>query len=179
MIYVKNFIMSFAVMVLMVFAVGCGPRIPTSDQMMSEKQEKAAQEAASQVGFPNVTKFTEKRLVSQLYELRDQENLMTYTYVRDMNGRLQHLCNSVGYGIPYATQFSSPEKIGYTATNVGALTLPQPEPNGLFTPPGAEGTWVQCIVPGGNGKISPVYVEDRVIVTPFKMKSVDSYTSTE
>ena len=46
--------------------------------------------------------------------------------------------------------------------------MPQADPNGLFSPESAEGTWVLCSDPSGNGETRPVYVEPRIIVSPFK-----------
>jgi hypothetical protein len=52
--------------------------------------------------------------------------------------------------------------------------VPQAEPNGLFMPPTADGTWVQCI--GKDGDIQPLYIEPHVIVSPWPLNAVDSYT---
>lgn len=147
----------------------CGPM--GTDAEVSEQQEKIIAEAQSEVGLPAITHFTEKRVLRSLYEKRDQEHLLTYTYVKDMEGRLHHLCDSVGYGFPYATQYSNPEH--YIYVNGNWTKMPQAEPNGLFVPPGAEGTWVQCIGPGG--KIEPMYEEDRVTVSPWPLRATDSY----
>ena len=54
------------------------------------------------------------------------------------------------------------------ATSVGATTLPQADPNTLFSPPSAEGTWVLCVNPETN-KPTPLYVEPKIIVSPFKL----------
>ena len=41
--------------------------------------------------------------------MRDR-NIATYTYLVDMQGRLHHVCDSMGYGLPYGVQYSNPEK---------------------------------------------------------------------
>jgi hypothetical protein len=103
--------------------------------------------------------------MKQIIEMRDQDGLVTYTYtVPETTGRPVFLCNSIGYGLPAATQYTNPEKVEYQGT-----TLPQADPNGLFSPDSAEGTWVMCSDPSGNGKTRPVYVEPRIIVSPFKL----------
>jgi hypothetical protein len=127
----------------------------------------------AQTGLPGITNFTEAKLVKHLYELRDQK-IMTYTYIPDMNGKLWHLCNSIGYGLPYGVQFSNPEKIEKDSEH-GYATLPQAEPNGLYMPPTAEGTWVTCINPSNPSDIAPVYVESRVITSPFKLRAAGEY----
>ena len=76
-------------------------------------------------------------------------------------------CDSIGYGIPYATQFTSPQKPVYGSQSIAAV--PQADPNGLFSPAAAEGTWVMCKDPTGRNT-QPVYVEPRIVVSPFKME---------
>jgi hypothetical protein len=149
---------------------------PTPDKQMTEKQMTMNDEANRQVGMPGITNFTEKKLVRTLYELRDQ-NIVTYAYVPDLQGRLWHLCDSIGYGLPYGVQFSNPQRpaYGWETHEAGNIALPQAEPNGLFMPSTAEGTWVTCQDPIQKGKIAPVYVEPRVIVSPFKLQAFGDY----
>ena len=153
--------------------VGCGDYTPSADKQEQAKTEAITAQAVAQVGMPGVTNFTEKRLVRKLYELRDQE-IATYTYMPDMNGKLWHVCDSVGFGLPYGVQFSNPEKLvnPYSTSASGWLTIPQAEPNGLYMPPGAEGTWVMC---GAKGDVKPVYVEPRVVVSSFPLRSSGEY----
>jgi hypothetical protein len=47
--------------------------------------------------------------------------------------------------------------------------LDQPEPNGLFMPNAADGTWILCLDPNTKD-LQPVYVEPRVVVSPFTLK---------
>jgi hypothetical protein len=149
---------------------GCSSA-PKSDMQQQSRQEQMSVEANAQVGMPGITNFTEKKLVRKIYELRDQE-ISTFSYIQDMQGRLWHLCDSIGYGLPYAVQFSNPEKIVQNYTSSYG-TLPQSEPNGLFMPPSADGTWVMCASP--KGYPTPVYVEPRVIVSPFRLNAAGDY----
>lgn len=149
-----------------------------SDKSQREQQEKLSQEGNAQIGMPGITNFTEKKIVRKLYELRDQ-NIVTFSYVMDLNGRLFHICDSIGYGLPYGVQFSNPEKVivGSDGVYLGQEpnTITQSEPNGLFMPPTAEGTWIICASTTKKGDIEPVYVEPRVIVSPFKLSSVGEW----
>lgn len=124
-------------------------------------QSQLTKSAQIQTGMPNILNFTEKKLMKHLYEIRD-EKLTTFTYYIDMQGRKHLLCKSIGFGLPYATQYSNPEKYNYNGNN-----LPQAEPNGLFMPSSAESTWVQCISP--KGTIEPVYSEERLTISTFKL----------
>lgn len=142
----------------------------SADQVEQAKQEKIQQEAIREAGMPLVKNFTEKKLLKWIYELRDQEGLQTYTYITDMNGHLHFLTESIGYGFPYATQYTSPSKVSWQGTGAGWHELPQAEVNGLFMPASAEGTWIIAATEKGP---KPIYVEQRVIVSPIKLKCAD------
>jgi hypothetical protein len=133
---------------------------PSSRQIEAAKQEEMSLRAVQSVGMPAITNYAEKRMMKDILELRDQMQ-PTITYVTDMNGRLHKRCNSVGYGLPYATQYTNPQ-MRLSGQN-GNVVLPQADPNGLYSPASAEGTWVMCVF---NGKPKPVYIEDRVTVSP-------------
>lgn len=151
----------------------CGSSAPPSDKAQQDQQEGMTQQANAQVGMPGITNFTDKKIMRKLYELRDQ-NIATFAYIPDMQGRLWHLCDSIGYGLPYGTQFSNPEKITQSLTQSYG-TLPQAEPNGLFMPPTAEGTWIICVDAKKKGDFQPVYVEPRAIVSPFRLQAAGDY----
>ena len=126
-------------------------------------------EGTAQTGMPAIKNFRERKLLKEIIELRDQDGLVTYTYiVAEQTGKLIFLCNSIGYGISAATQYTNPQKIE-SPYGGHYVTLPQADPTGLFSPSSAEGTWVMCADPSGEGKTRPVYAEPRVIVSPFKM----------
>lgn len=149
---------------------GCSPA-PTSDSTQQAQQEKMSQESNAEIGMPGITNFIEKKVMKRLYEMRDR-NVVTFTYIVDMQGRLHHVCDSMGYGLPYGVQYSNPEKIVQSYSQSYG-TLPQAEPNGLFMPPSAEGTWVICA--STKGEFTPMYIEPRVIVSPFRLDAVDDY----
>jgi hypothetical protein len=148
---------------------GCENNTATADRKEQARQEVVQAESIRQAGIPTITNFTEKKLLKWIYELRDQEKLTTYTYIVDMNGKLHFLCESIGYGFPYSTQYSNPEKWINTHLNEG-YTIAQSEPNGLFMPSSADGTWIIAATEQGP---KPIYVEPRVIVSPFKLRAVE------
>jgi hypothetical protein len=163
----KHFIAIASVAVLGISLVGCVDT-PSSDEIQRVEQERILKESTVQTGMPAIKNFRERKLLKQIIEMRDQDGLVTYTYtVPETTGRPVFLCNSIGYGLPAATQYTSPEKVDYHST--GSVSIPQADPNGLFSPESAEGTWVMCTDPSGSGKTRPVYVEPRVIVSPFKL----------
>lgn len=145
----------------------CEPLPETADQKEGRQTKQQTAQISQEVGMPAIRNAFEKKTLRQLYELRDDPNYHTWTYVRDMNGNLHLLCESVGFGIPYSTQFSNPQRIARDGAQVFG-TLPQAEPNGLFPPSSAEGTWVMCLDPSDK-KVKAVYEENRITSSPFKM----------
>lgn len=136
------------------------------DRQQSDQQATLVAEASAQTGMPAIKNFRERKLLKDILELRDQDGLVTYTYTfSEMTGKYTWFCDSVGYGIPYATQYTSPQRSEYSH---GGVALPQADPNGLFSPAAAEGTWVMCKNPNGKD-VRPIYLEPRVIVSPFKL----------
>jgi hypothetical protein len=142
----------------------------SSNNQLSEKQEQIMLEANRQVGMPAIKNYQERKLMKQILELRDQENLICYCYiVPEMTGKPVFLCKCIGYGLPYSTQYTNPQVLmtpGYSER--GCTTLPQADPNGLFMPVNAEGTWVMLIDSKTN-EPHPVYIETRVLISPFKL----------
>lgn len=140
-----------------------------ADRIQREQQGKMMEEATAQTGMPAIKNFRERKLLKDILELRDQDGLVTYTYTfSEVNGTYRFFCNSIGYGIPYATQYTNPQRPTWNGS-AGGVTLPNADPNGLFSPAAAEGTWVMCKDPNGK-EVRPLYVEPRVIVSPFRLE---------
>ncbi len=148
----------------------CGRESATAkaDRVQREQQGQMMTEATAQTGMPAIKNFRERKLLKDILELRDQNGLVTYAYTfSEMTGKYAFFCDSIGYGIPYATQYTNPARPSWSTGN-GGFPLPNADPNGLFSPAAAEGTWVMCKNPSGKD-VQPVYVEPRVIVSPFKL----------
>ena len=154
------------VLPLIALLAACGPQQPNSRQIEAAKQEEMQLQAVQSVGMPAITNFAEKRMFKDILELRDK-NVPTTTYLVGMNNQLTKVCDSVGYGLPYATQYTNPQmRVG---SQNGVVTLPQADPNGLYSPSSAVGTWVLC-VDHKDGKAKPIYIEPRIIVSPFALQ---------
>lgn len=151
-----------AILSAMLLVIGCEQ---SSDTKQRNQQEVILQEGTAQVGMPAIKNFRERKLMKDIIEMRDQKGLVTYTYRSvAMTGELVLMCVSNGYPIPAATQMTNPEK------HVGqGVTLPQADPNSLFSPASAEGSWVVCKDPNGS-EVAPVYSEDRLTTSPFRLK---------
>ena len=148
-----------------VAALGLAGCEDDSTRVERQKQEQLSMQAVATVGMPAITNFAEKRMFKNILELRDKMT-PTYTYLTgEQAGTVgEKICDSLGYGLPAATQFTSPQKMAYG--DHGNVALPQADPNGLYSPAAAEGTWIMCRVPGTD-KIAPQYIEGRIITLTF------------
>lgn len=172
-----------APLLLAVFLLGCEGQPPSSDQIQGAQQERLNREATAQTGMPGITNFTERKLLKDILELRDQAGFQTYTFLENMvptvvkghtalGGKLTFFCDSIGYGIPYATQYTNPQKVEYI-NHTGQVgysyqVIPQADPNGLYSPSSAEGTWVMCADPSSKGQAKPQYVEPKIVTLTYK-----------
>ncbi len=130
----KTFASVAALALLGVALTGCDD-FRNSDEKQRAQQERILQEGTAQTGMPAIKNFRERKLMKQIIEMRDQDGLVTYTYtVPETTGRPVFLCNSIGYGLPAAMQYTNPQKY-----EMSGATLPQADPNGLFSPDSAEG----------------------------------------
>ncbi len=150
---------------------GCGCDDNSADSALARKTESSMRQVNAEVGMPAIHNFTERRLAKTIYEMRDDAKLRTWTYLVALDNKLTLLCPSIGYGLPYATQFTNPERFARETGHYDAK-ISQPEPNGLFMPSAAEATWVLCVDKDGDPK--PVYVEPRIVVSPFELQTAEA-----
>lgn len=172
---------SIWVILVLLLNLGCEESVKNdSGKDIQTKTEQSMLEANKQVGLPAIINFQEKKIMKQIYELRDQEKLVCYAYLfNKMTGNIgQYLGKCIGYGLPYSTQFSNPQKLvdvanygidSYQAND--AAVISQPEPNGLFMPDGLSATWLLLIDPKTK-KARPVYIEPEIIVSPFPLHKI-------
>lgn len=159
--------LAFIALAAATLLTGCHEDHNNADRIQRAQQERMLEEATSETGMPAIHNFRERKMLKMIYELRDQADYVTYTYiVGEYDAKLVFFCQSIGYGIPYATQYTNPERPDYE--DHYGITLPQADPNGLFSPASAEGTWVLCKDPHSDD-VKPVYVEPRLVVSPFPM----------
>ncbi len=172
----KRTISSILVIVFMCFIVtGCQPIEKTADQIQAQQTSRSLKEANSQIGMPAIKNFQERKLAKMIFELRDQEKLVTFAYLVNLDGQLVFIGKCIGFGLPYSVQYTSPQKLvdrfGRPMGGNGTYDphpMPQADPNGLFMPDGLSATWLMMIDPK-TGDARPVYVEPQIIVSPFAL----------
>lgn len=136
-------------------------------------QEKAAVDRQQSLYLtaqpvPTFDYSLERDRITGLYQAR-MNAAQTWSVWRSQTGMIEGDCPSSGYPLPYGVQLTAPE-----VYSMNGATVPQAEPNGLFTNGiTSEATWVFCIT---DGAISPVYVETKVTVYPFPV-TVDYNTN--
>lgn len=157
----KQVIFVAAIVVILLSLMGSGCTDSATYEQRSATRESAAV-AHDAIGMPNIVNWTQKRHVKELYELLDQEDLITYSYIVNMQGEFVFLCESLGYGIPASVQFSNPQ----TYSN-SSYSMPQAEPNQLFMPEGLSATYIKCV---NDGRERVIYVEPEIIVSPYRLE---------
>lgn len=134
-----------------------------------------ASEAKTEVGMSGVTRSTEKRIMRQLEELWRKDDLETFTYIMDFQGRLWHVCDSIGFGIP--AQVSNPQATvfsHYYDGGFGALQQRFDHLNqALFPPRISVAMWVICAPL--TGAINPLYLNREILVSTFPLMAAGSY----
>lgn len=181
----KKFLSGVSIVVLLAVAFGLSGCLESplkeksADNVQQKKTAQALKEADAQIGMPAIKNFQERKLAKMIFELRDQENLVTYAYiVNHMTGELVFIGKCIGFGLPYSVQYTNPMRIfdaeqeggviGKYEDNGEVQVLPQADPNGLFMPTTLSATWLLMIDPK-TGDVKPVYFEPEVIVAPFPL----------
>lgn len=160
----KQMISSLLAMIIGISLLsGCEPT--TSDEEKSYT-ETTKQQALDMVGFPNTTNFFELSQLKEIYEMRDNPNLICHWYTKnDMSGKWIYQGTCIGYGIPYGVSLTSPEQYRYEGA-----TLPLAEPNGLYTNSlSTSATWI--LVTDDEGNIKPTYAESEILVSQMKVEA--------
>lgn len=166
--------------------VGCEEVEATksSTQIESQKQEELSRQAMLAVDLPNIRNFYEKKTYKKILEMRDNPKLVNYLYTKnEMTGKWVYEGKCIGFGIPYSTQYTNPEKMGhidggqYGARN--PYTVPQADPNGLYSTPNGSATWI--IKVDDKGLQTVEYIESEIRVTQNKLNKrlVESWSLTD
>ena len=164
----KKFIKILSVMMVMVMTVFCFSACDgtqTAEDTQKTQTNAALDQMNKQLGMPNIKNFQEKKLLKQVYELRDQSNLICYAYILNQyDGKLVYQGKCMGYGLPYSTEYTNPQKL--SGDYHDSTALPQADPNGLYAPTSADATWMVMI--NDDGTKSVEYCEPNIIVSQTK-----------
>lgn len=174
--FTKLFMVALLVFTLTFSVMGCSSEVEGEGKQREDTQI-ILNEVNNEIGMPNLVNFQQKKLLKQIYELCDKENLICYLYTKaDLTGKFIFQGKCVGYGIPFSAQFTNPSQIvegdkyfGYDLS--GYLNylevMPQADPNGLYMPTSSSATWTMMIDYQGIPRV--VYVEPEITVSPFPL----------
>lgn len=145
------------------------------DSKVKQQQDLQQKDLNNKIGLPDIKNWSEKSNMKYIYELRDKTDLICYLYTRsEVTGKYIYEGECMGYGIPYSTQYSNPEKAVDLEDETGEYhtgyyelsTMPQAEPNGLFMPTSSSATWIIRL--SNNGEPQVEYYEPSIVVSPSK-----------
>ena len=165
----KKILILVAIATAILFS-GCNykPSQTAEDAATVEKQNK---QYAKGQPVPMYDWSLERDLVIKLYNLRNQR-VSTHSVWRSDYGIIEGDCTSMGYGLPYDTSLTNPDKLAhmYVGSSTGRISgvVGQAEPNGIFASTNTAATWVMCV--GTAGLLEPHYVESKVTVYPYPVK---------
>lgn len=163
----KKLMSVLMVAIMLVTCLGLMGCEENNDDKQAEQTEQLQKQASSKLGMPNIKNFYEKQTLKSIMEQCDDSNLITYTYIRnDMTGKFTYLGQSMGYGIPYGTEYTNPQKL--SGDYHDSTALPQADPNGLYKAENVSATWVMLVDPNTKSA-KPVYVESEITVSQFKL----------
>jgi hypothetical protein len=139
----------------LLMAEDCGP--PSSQERDAVDRQQTVYATAQPI--PTYDYSLERDRITGLYNAR-MSAAATWSVWRSNTGVIEGDCPSSGYPLPYGVQLTAPD-----AYHMNGVTLPQAEPNGLFTNGvTTNGTWVFCVT---DGQITPMYVESVVTAYPY------------
>lgn len=151
---------------------GCEEVSSSSTREEAVYQEQVMQQAADEVGMPEITEFYEKKLAKEIFELRDDSSLVCYAYTKsDMTGKYVYLGRCMGYGLPYSTQYTNPQKYiddPNGSREAGSVVIEQADPNGLYSPEGLSATWL-WLIDEETGEANITYAEPEIMVSQEKL----------
>ena len=141
------------------------------NQTAKEEKEYTAQmqnQISASIGKPDVSNYFEYSQLKEIYEKRDNPNLICYWYTKnDYTGKFIYQGKCVGYGIPYGASITANEVPDYNSYEDNAH-LKQAEPNGLYTDSVVTtATWILSVTE--EGEINPTYVESEITVSQTKI----------
>lgn len=152
---------------VMTSMTGCGGGTEAAKSEADYTATMQAQVEAA-IGKPQLTNWFEYSQLKEIYEMRDNPQLICYWYTKnDYTGKWIYQGKCVGYGIPYGASITANERPDYYSYEDNAV-LKQAEPNGLYTDSVVTtATWILSVDEQGN--ITPTYVESEISISQTKI----------
>lgn len=151
------------------FLIGCSS---SSSNIEHSQQEQGIKALLANQPVPDLGGWSfERQVMIDTYIARNKM-VNTYTYLfLEYTGKIVKICDSKGYPIPYSTELTNPTQWVGSGAVIG-----NPEPSGLYPPPTANATLVQCVI--GDGQVVPTYWENNVFALPYPIQADMTLTPT-
>lgn len=163
----KKKILSVIILTIVCIAclTGCGNESARRDRAYSEEMKD---QISSAIGYPDLANFFEYSQLKEIYELRDDPNLICYWYTKSQySGKWVYEGQCIGYGIPYSASITSPDTVYYNSSDT---VVSQAEPNGIYTNGlSTSATWILSV--DSDGHITPEYIEQEIRVAQSKIQA--------
>ena len=144
---------------------GCSAEEPQdrADRLVVSKQQEQYRQnqPIRRYNFSN-----ELDIYQQIYDARVEGSISTWTVIRSNTGVILDDFSSLGFPLPYDVQLTNPLKA--VDFHEAAVTIEQPEPNGLYSSKNTAATWVLVVrMVEGVAVVTPFYSEDKVSCYPY------------
>ena len=101
--------------------VGCDESSTSKENIYTEEMK---QQIFDMHGMPQISNGYEYSQLKEIYELRDDPNLICYWYTKnDMSGKWVYQGTCIGYGIPYSASLTAPEIPDYSSYEDNASNI--------------------------------------------------------
>ena len=156
----------FSFIILGIVATGILTGCNGTTSREKEYTETLMSQANDAIGNPDIVNFFEKAQLKEIYEMRDDPNLVCYWYaVNNYTGKYIYEGECIGYGIPYSTSYTQPESY---AGSGSSIVLPQADPNALYSNGvTTSATWILSL--DEKGDVYPRYEEREIAVSQTKI----------
>ena len=100
----KKRILIISLIVVMILSfTGCEIEESTDTKQEAET-DRIMSEINNQIGMPDINNFYEKKMAKEIFELRDDSNLVTYAYIVNLEGQFIYLVHV--WVLDYLTQYN-------------------------------------------------------------------------
>lgn len=151
---------------LLLGLAACTQESIANDTAQVDKQQ---QQYAKVQPLPFYDWSQDRAAMIQIYNAKNEQRQTYAVITAQGTGAAIFACPSIGYPIPADTQLTNPDQA--LGNSYQGSVVQQAEPNGLYSSTNTDATYVLCL--RDDGKITPIYTEQKVTLFPFPVKIVN------
>jgi hypothetical protein len=159
----------YVLVALALFLVACSG-MSESQRLERDATERNQKTINIAQPVPSFDYSQQRDILIQIYKISNEARNTWSVPVSDYGQPVGDVCPSIGFPIPGGTQLTNPMQVvnPYSGEYV---VVPQAEPNGLYSDPNTNSTWILCVDP--DGTVAPVYSEHKVMTYPWPVEVKD------